>query len=99
MTTLDEPHPAHTTGASSPAAAYEWRMFLGEAHCYRRAQLAAAWPPMLLPWCEENRPGPRRHERANISERRVPDPAWAATCRTCGHLLRAANREALRARA
>lgn len=71
-------------GVASRAAAYEWRWFLGEAHCYRRDQLVADWPPMLLPWCEENRTGPRRHERVSISERRVAARAWSATCPDCG---------------
>ena len=83
----------------SRAAAYEWRMFLGEAHCYRRSQLAANWPPMLLPWCEEERRCSRRHERPNIGDERIPAPCPGQTCPDCGHLLRAANREALRAQA
>ncbi len=100
VVTASVPSPRRTGGLPSQAANYEWRTFLGvEAHLYRRSQLAAAWPPMLTPWCEETRPVPLRHELAGISSTRLPAPTSATSCVECGHLLRAANREALRAQA
>jgi hypothetical protein len=98
VTALDD-RPRHRTGGVvSRAELYEERFFLGQVHCYRRDQLAADWPPMLLPWCEEDRPAPLRHERANIWTRRVLTAKWIDTCPRCGHLLREANQEAIRAR-
>jgi hypothetical protein len=94
MTTLSGRRLLASSAGISRASAYEWRWFLGQAHCYRRDQLAADWPAMLLPWCEEDRPMARRHERPNISDERVPAPAPQAMCPDCGHLLRAANQEA-----
>ncbi|MFC9252436.1 hypothetical protein [Amycolatopsis thailandensis] len=85
-------------GSLSRAAGYEWRGFLygAVAHLYRRAQLApdADWPPMLLPWCEENRPEPRRHERGSISRNRVSAPSTKTRCPLCRDLLIAAKAEA-----
>jgi hypothetical protein len=81
----------------SRAAAYEWRLFLGaEAHLYLREQMApdVDWPPMLRPWCEENRPGFRRHERSAIGAERLLSPPLAIRCEECGHRKRAANAEA-----
>lgn len=81
----------------SRVAGYEWRLFLGaEAHLYLCEQLApdVYWPAMLQPWCEENRPGSRRHERSAISGERLLSPRVAIRCVECGHLRRAANAEA-----
>lgn len=90
--------PSPRGGSLSRAAGYEWRGFLlsAEAHLYRRAQLApdVLWPPMLLPWCEENRPEPRRHERGSISRNRIAAPTVAVRCTLCHDLLLAANAEA-----
>lgn len=85
-------------GSVSRAAGYEWRLFLGaEAHLYPRTQLAADWPPMVKPWCEEDRPGARRHERSAIGAERLLTPRPAIRCRDCGHKKRAANADALSA--
>ncbi|WET78739.1 hypothetical protein P3102_32595 [Amycolatopsis sp. QT-25] len=90
--------PSPRRGSVSRAAGYEWRGFLlgAEAHLYRRAQLTpgADWPPMLLPWCEENRPEPRRHERGSISRDRIAAPSAKTRCPLCRDLLITANAEA-----
>ncbi len=90
--------PSPRVGSLSRAAGYEWRGFLlsQEAHLYRRVQMApdVDWPPMLLPWCEENRPEPRRHERGSISRDRIAAPAAKARCPLCHDLLLRANAEA-----
>ncbi|MGW4129511.1 hypothetical protein [Amycolatopsis japonica] len=87
--------PSPRAASLSRAAGYEWRGFLlsREAHLYRREQLAPGvdWPPMLLPWCEENRPEPRRHERGSISRDRIAAPAANARCPLCRGLLLTAN--------
>lgn len=97
MTALDHrlriPEPRR--GSLSQAAGYEWRLFLGaEAHLYPREQREADWPPMVKPWCEENRPGSRRHERSAISAERLLSPQVAIRCTDCGHKKRVANAEA-----
>ncbi|RSM60496.1 hypothetical protein DMH03_17205 [Amycolatopsis sp. WAC 01376] len=90
--------PSPRSGSLSRAAEYEWHGFLlsAEAHLYLRAQLApdVDWPPMLLPWCEENRPEPRRHERGSISRERIAAPTVKARCPLCRDKLLTANAEA-----
>lgn len=78
----------------SRAAGYEWRLFAeAEAHLYRRVSLAPDlyWPPMLLPWCEENQREPLGHERTAISADRIAAPRVAVRCPRCGGLLLDSN--------
>ncbi|WP_167369606.1 hypothetical protein [Amycolatopsis orientalis] len=49
---------------------------------------------MLLPWCEENRPEPRCHERGSIGRDRIAAPSAETRCPLCRDLLTAANAEA-----
>lgn len=92
MTALEDRPSSRQVPGIPPAAAYEWRIFLRlEAHCYRRDQLAATYPIMLMPWCEEARPFGLKHERYEIGDTRIaaPHPAW--TCPECAALLRGAS--------
>ena len=97
MTALDDrPMQRRQPTFVSRAADYEWHAFLDElAHLYRTEQIRNEWPPLLLPWCEEDGWYPLRHDRESVTDH-VVRPIPARICPGCERRVIDATREALR---
>jgi hypothetical protein len=98
MTALDDrPIQRFRREFVSRAAAYEWHAFMdGLAHLYPTDQIHGEWPPLLLPWCEEDQRFPLRHDRGSVTPHAVL-PIPGRICGRCEHRVMAATLEALRA--